>query len=230
MRIHRVVVLSACVLAPLGAGCQEDRKAPVEDRFGAAPGAGKADGGEIGLIGDLGFGEAAEVWHEPPPRYLAVRFLAAGGDWLDISLESISGADPVAWLLDEKGEVLAVSDDASAGALDARIQLALPAGIPAAHYLVFRDYFDDPGVYRLALDGASDWPTCGGGGGSLEACPAGFECVGPDVALGGAGACARTCGGFANLACPGGQTCGENPYDSCDPAQHADCTGLCLGD
>src|SRR5688572_5121031 len=38
----------------------------------------------------------------------------------------------------------------------------------------------------------------------------------------------RICGGFAGLSCPSGQTCVDDPSDSCDPnAGGADCSGIC---
>ncbi len=37
------------------------------------------------------------------------------------------------------------------------------------------------------------------------------------------------CGGFANIQCPKGQTCVDNPNDSCDPNKGgADCSGICV--
>jgi hypothetical protein len=206
----------ALALAAAGAGCSvdQDQKAPVEDRFGAP-------------VGDMSFNETAAVIHEPPPRYAAVRFFAGGGDAVDVRLESLTGGDPVAWLLDESGAVLAVNDDASPDTVDARIELAVPWGAVAAHYLVFRDYFDDAGVYRITLGGEERSVACEVAGADPDPCPAGFECVGPDVAIDGAGSCARTCGGFASLACPADQGCVDNPFDACDAASGADCTGLC---
>jgi hypothetical protein len=39
----------------------------------------------------------------------------------------------------------------------------------------------------------------------------------------------KTCGGIANLQCPAGQKCVDNPNDSCDPAHGgADCGGICV--
>jgi len=38
----------------------------------------------------------------------------------------------------------------------------------------------------------------------------------------------RTCGGIANIACPAGSTCVDNPNDSCDPNHGGpDCGGIC---
>ncbi|HTK75144.1 MAG TPA: hypothetical protein VL371_07775 [Gemmataceae bacterium] len=37
------------------------------------------------------------------------------------------------------------------------------------------------------------------------------------------------CGGFAGIPCPSGQTCIDDPNDSCDPANGgADCGGICV--
>jgi len=39
----------------------------------------------------------------------------------------------------------------------------------------------------------------------------------------------KSCGGIANLQCPSGQICVENPNDGCDPANGAaDCPGMCI--
>lgn len=39
----------------------------------------------------------------------------------------------------------------------------------------------------------------------------------------------KHCGGLAGLSCSSGQTCVDDPADSCDPANGgADCTGICL--
>jgi len=39
----------------------------------------------------------------------------------------------------------------------------------------------------------------------------------------------KSCGGFANLPCPSGEICVENPNDSCDPQNGgADCPGMCI--
>ena len=36
------------------------------------------------------------------------------------------------------------------------------------------------------------------------------------------------CGGFANIQCPGGLTCIDDPFDACDPQNGgADCGGIC---
>ncbi len=39
----------------------------------------------------------------------------------------------------------------------------------------------------------------------------------------------QVCGGFANIACPTGYKCVDDPSDSCDPKHGgADCGGLCV--
>jgi hypothetical protein len=74
---------------------------------------------------------------------------------------------------------------------------------------------------------------CGGFTTNPHACPDGWDCLStshiPDVP----GSCApadapQKCGGIAGLACPAGQTCVDDPTDSCDPAKGgADCIGIC---
>ena len=74
---------------------------------------------------------------------------------------------------------------------------------------------------------------CGGHTPTPHLCPPDTECQGPALASDGFGSCLAPaapafCGGFANIACPVGLTCVDDPNDSCDP-QHggADCGGIC---
>jgi len=295
-------MLSFCALAG-AAACATEKAPPSDDLAGAVPG-GKSDHTSIGLVGWIDFGESTSaIYHEYPPRYLALAFTAGGGDTVDLRVWSTSGGDPVAWLLDDSGALVAWSDDESAGSLSSHIQVALPAGAARTHFAVFRDYYDEPGSFQVSLDGEQDWlgcqrdsdcarveagccqvgdyvairadrvdafrdslecdgtevcpppPAyrgetavcdnnnhtcevllpdeiqCGGFMTNPHACPPGWECVGPDLALDGTGECAQVCGGFGDRPCPAGQTCEDNPYDDCDPsAGGADCSGICLGD
>lgn len=75
---------------------------------------------------------------------------------------------------------------------------------------------------------------CGGHTTNPHRCPDGYECQGPQLAYDAPGSCVavpppgQTCGGIANLQCPGDQICVENPNDSCDPNNGgADCGGEC---
>lgn len=53
------------------------------------------------------------------------------------------------------------------------------------------------------------------------------------VAVAGQGECkpaAAFCGGIANIPCPTGESCIDDPSDDCDPQQGgADCGGICVG-
>jgi hypothetical protein len=75
--------------------------------------------------------------------------------------------------------------------------------------------------------------ACGGFTINPHSCPEGYECTGDGLARDLPGQCTpvatdRTCGGIANLQCPAGQICVENPNDSCDPNNGgADCGGVC---
>jgi hypothetical protein len=75
---------------------------------------------------------------------------------------------------------------------------------------------------------------CGGFTLNPHSCPPGYECQGPQLAWDAPGSCVaipppgQTCGGIANLQCPAGQICVEDPTDSCDPQNGgADCGGVC---
>ena len=72
-------------------------------------------------------------------------------------------------------------------------------------------------------------------------CPVGSKCVVEDVVCVRAPCPPRAvcqpdptvtrCGGFAGIQCPAGQTCVDDPSDTCDPKNgDADCGGICVGD
>ena len=145
-----------------GIGCTAGAdKPPAEDRFAGPVEGAKADHESIGLVGSLSFGQTAPaVSHDYPPRYLAYAFQAGGGDRLDVRVRSLSGGDPVTWILDGSGAVIGSNDDESSQSLDSRVQLTVPAGAAATHYVVFRDYADEPGVFQVRLLGVQDLVSC----------------------------------------------------------------------
>ena len=62
-----------------------------------------------------------------------------------------------------------------------------------------------------------------------HACPGGYGCVHAPLVIDGPGRCVQSCGGIAGIQCHElGETCIDDPSDSCDPAHGgADCGGLC---
>ena len=161
MRIsfHRFALAS---LAAWAVGCVSDGKAPVDDQFGAAIG-GKADHTSIQLVASLGYGETTSaLYYQDPPRYLAVHFDGTAGDTVSARVNALDGGDPVAWLIDGAGEVHASNDDESTSSLDSLMETTLVATGP--HYVLFRDYYLESGLFSVAIDGSSDdggdWLSC----------------------------------------------------------------------
>ena len=62
---------------------------------------------------------------------------------------------------------------------------------------------------------------------SLVGCP--NKDVSPSTSCDDAAKKAQKCGGIANLACPAGMRCVDDPCDDCDPAKGGrDCCGICV--
>src|SRR5262249_4197326 len=72
------------------------------------------------------------------PRYRSVGFGGVAGDTVDIAVTSTDG-DPVAWLLDFQGNVIAMNDDASSTTLDSHIHTKLTAS-NGRYFIYFRAY------------------------------------------------------------------------------------------
>ena len=69
--------------------------------------------------------------------------------------------------------------------------------------------------------------VCGGFTRNPHQCPSGYQCVG-ELARDLPGRCYKSCGGIRGLACAEGETCVDDPRDTCDPNNGgADCGGLC---
>jgi hypothetical protein len=72
--------------------------------------------------------------------------------------------------------------------------------------------------------------SCGGHAINPRQCPAGYQCLGHQMAWDAPGKCYKLCGGIASLPCSDGtlNTCVDSPNDGCDPnAGGADCGGIC---
>ena len=75
--------------------------------------------------------------------------------------------------------------------------------------------------------------SCGGFVANPHSCPPGYECNDPGAVHDAPGNCvaapSQFCGGIANIQCPAGMSCVDDPNDSCDPTQGgADCGGICV--
>ncbi len=68
-------------------------------------------------------------------------------------------------------------------------------------------------------------PVCGCDGKTY-----GNDCVAArnGVSVDHEGKCEQMCGGIANIQCPAGMNCVDDPNDGCDPATGADCSGICV--
>src|SRR5690349_2672730 len=144
----RLVIVCAALAATACAG--EGKPAP-DDRFEEAVGAGaKADHTSMAILGELPFGESTgAVQYQRPPRYLGVSFQAGQGDTVDAHVRALDGGDPVAWVIDSTGAILATNDDESAASLDSFIHLELPQSADPTHYIIFRDYDELPGLFSI---------------------------------------------------------------------------------
>lgn len=150
-----------CAALALTACAGEGSKPAPEDQFAGAMAGGKADHNSMAILGELPFGESTgAIQYLKPPRYLGVSFEAGQGDTIDVRVRALDGGDPVAWVLDASGAILATNDDETASSLDSRIQLAMPASATATHYVVFRDYDEVPGLFAIELGGTLDLVGC----------------------------------------------------------------------
>ncbi len=74
--------------------------------------------------------------------------------------------------------------------------------------------------------------VCGGHTINPHRCPASFVCDDPGAAWDAPGKCVSAppfCGGIANIQCPAGLTCIDDPTDDCDNSKGgADCGGICV--
>ena len=130
----------AMVMVALVTGCVE-AKAPVDDDVTAAFVAdSKADlPTNTKYLGDLGKGGPTfPVVYTRSPRYRSVGFGGVSGDVVDIWVTSTDG-DPVAWLLDFQGNVIAMNDDASSKTFDSHIHTTLTAS-NGRYFIYFREY------------------------------------------------------------------------------------------
>lgn len=145
-------ILPPLLLSTLLVGCvdADTEKEPATDSFDSVQEAGKADslGSQLKVVNAGALPAALTVDHTATPRYSAVSFKSKEKSKLDLWVRS-SVSDPVAWLLDSNFKVLAQNDDSEG--TDSHIKLKTPK--TGRYYLVFRDYYEDPGLFKVSLKG-----------------------------------------------------------------------------
>ena len=155
--LPRMRLVFVCVA--LG-GCAGEGKPAPDDRFEGQMG-GKADHQSMAILCSLEMGASSgAVQYQKPPRYLGFSFEAGAGDTIDVRVRALDGGDPIAWVVDDDGTILATNDDESSSSLDARIQLAMLASADPTYYILFRDYDELPGLFSVSLGGTLDLVTC----------------------------------------------------------------------
>lgn len=152
--------LGAFAVLFLVASACSGEKAPVDDQFGTPIG-GKADHNTISVVASLEYGESSgSLFYTDPPRYLAVHFEGQAGDPVSARVDALGSGDPTTWLLDASGQVVAANDDESQSSLSSHIEAVLTQS--GAHFVVFRDYWNEDGYFEVSLDGdsADDMFSC----------------------------------------------------------------------
>lgn len=139
MSFSRYVVVAAAVTTLTAmAGCGADATGKEDLDVASTESDLKLSGTKyLGLIVS---GQTRTAQYSAPPAYRSFGFDAKGGDEILVDVKSHNG-DAVAWITDEKYNVLAYNDDATKSTLDAKVKYKVPAGQPARDYrIVFRDY------------------------------------------------------------------------------------------
>ena len=198
-------------------------KAPVSDDFSRWVD-GKADGfTDLKVVGSLSYGQTSDpISYTSSPLYRGFTFAGHSGDSIQAWVRSKDG-DAVAWLLDDKLNVLGTSDDAP-GTTDSAISLKLSQS--GTFYILFREYGKRSATFVVTLkgDGAQtcicdpNVADCNDNDGDDDdhciPCTPGKQCVPTNPCHGGA----MDCGNGANCAdngsvladgtpCGSGQVC-----------------------
>lgn len=113
-------------------------------------------------LGPIASGEPRSAIYAPPTRS-SWSFTARGGDIVTIGISSRIG-DAVAFLTDNRWNLLAMNDDAEPGTHDARIRYVVPASMPPSTFrIVFQDYQMLPATFTTSLTVKAS-PACVYGG------------------------------------------------------------------
>ena len=128
---------------------------PTGDKVEATDEASTSFGlGNVQVAGSLSYGQtSASTAYAKKPLYRAYKFAGNAGDEVEVSVKSSNG-DPVTWILDNDWHSIAKNDDASATDTNSHVKVKLPANASATHYIVVRDYWKDPMVFTVQLQGA----------------------------------------------------------------------------
>lgn len=160
-------VLPACSSADADAAAG-DEKAEATDEATSAFGLS-----DTKIVGSLAFGETSKSTpYSRTPRYRAFKFAGNAGDEVDVWVRSSNG-DPVTWILDNDFRSVAKNDDASASDTSSHVKVKLPANASATHYIVVRDYWQDPMTFKVELKGGGEHDFVSG-------CTTDADCVAVD--------------------------------------------------
>ena len=165
--MRRALLSLTCLLA-LGAGCSNGGKAPVDEDFSDLAGADEKSDAfsyRMKILGSLDYGQtSATVAYKSTPRFRAFKFAGHKGDQIDVWVRSTNGGDALAWVLDNKFNVVAQNDDAlEGGTLDSHITVTLPGNTDAnivTHYIVLRDYDLHAKKFTVQLSGKNNFFSC----------------------------------------------------------------------
>jgi hypothetical protein len=217
-----MVGTAAAVLFSVGCQSQKTELAPDFSGDLQAVADGKSDSinpKRLNVVGSLDYGQSATADYTGASKYLAFKFGGQPGDQVVIDVSSQDG-DAYAWLTDDAGKVIAQNDD-SGDSTNSHIEATMPGNKNPdiiTYYIVFKDYYSNPASFTVALATKACFDNIGcmvGSHWDSTKC----TCVADQ----------QTCGGIANLQCPGGQKCVDNPNDNCDPSNGgADCGGICV--
>ena len=151
----------AWLLIALGAlGCTG--KADVEEDFSDLAGmSAKSDyfSYRLKLLGTMTDGQSSTVVYTKTPRFRGFTLPSSEGVKVDAWVRSTDGGDALAWILDEKFNVIVKNDDADDSTYDSHLQATLPASKTGTYYLVFRDYNVHKHTFTVSLTETGGTPT-----------------------------------------------------------------------
>ena len=235
------VVCTFALLVALTVGCHPG-KTPVTDEFSRWSD-GKADGfTDLKIVGPLSYGQTSDpVSYTTSPLYRAFSFAGHNGDSIDTWIRSANG-DAVAWLLDDKFNVLVMNDDAP-GTTDSHIASKLASN--GTFYIVFREYKNRNATFVVTLKGSvvcvcdPSTADCNDNDGDDDdnciPCTPGKQCVPTNPCHQGAMDCRNgaNCEDTGNAvpdgtACGSGLVCTAGQCGAPCPAGKTSCGGQCV--